>query len=105
MANTLWELLCDNPSQACRLFQEKTGWGCAQTEGSMTRADPSLMKQYKDIYEGHEVNVESHVKNGNKESDPKFIRVYFGFAPEVSNKIIISSIGKHIENYSSQKIH
>lgn len=86
-----------------KAFQEKTGWECSRGEGSNTHKDSFLMRQYIDNYEGREIDIETHVKNGYNESDPKFIRIYFGF-DKVSEKIIIGSCGKHKENATSRKV-
>ena len=67
----------------------------------MTRKDTKLIGQYRDTYHGREIDVESHIKKGNKESSDQFIRVYFGFDNE-SQKVIVSSVGKHLDTYSTK---
>ena len=69
--------------------------------GMMTRKDPKLIEQYRDSYRGREIDVESHIKKGNKESSDQFIRIYFGYDGE-SQKIIISSVGQHLDTYSTK---
>ena len=81
-----------------------TGWACARGEGKMTRKDADLMRQYTDTYNGHEINIEAHIKNGVKESDPRFVRIYFAHDPTVSDKVIIGHCGKHLDNYTTQKV-
>lgn len=70
----------------------------------MTRLDKNLMKQYIDYFDGQEISIEAHVKNGNKDSDPKSVRIYFAYDPQITDRIIIGHCGKHIDNYSTRKI-
>lgn len=105
MATTLHELYADGGMpQIDKEFQNRTGWELSRGEGAMTRKDASLMKQYVTSYEGREIDTQAHIKNGRNESDPKFLRIYFGF-DAVSQKLIIDQCGKHKENRTTQKIH
>lgn len=103
IATTLYELMKANPAQALVEFKNRTGWECARGEGSQTHYDSRLMRQYVDQYDGQEIDIETHIKNGVRETDPKFVRIYFAYDPSVSNKIIIGHCGKHLENYSTRK--
>lgn len=84
-----------------KAFNSRSEFTYSRGAGMMTRKDNKLMEQYKDEYCGRELNVETHLKKGNKESSDQFIRVYFGFDNK-SQKIIISSVGKHLENYTTK---
>lgn len=64
---------------------------------------PSLMRQRIDKYNGQEIDIEPHVKNGSQESDPKFVRIHFAYDPNVADKIIVGHCGKHLDNYSTRK--
>ena len=76
----------------------------ARGEGTMTRKDASLMRQYYDVYQGKKINIETHIKtNETKETSPKFLRIYFCYDNEL-HKIIIGSCGRHFENYTTSKI-
>lgn len=103
IATDLYDLVKSNPAQAYSAFKNKTGWEIARGEGHQTRVDSKLMRQYVDTYDGQEIDIEAHIKNGVRESDPKFVRIYFAYDPSVSDKIIIGHCGKHIENYSTRK--
>lgn len=103
MAIELYPLLKDNPASAYKEFTEKTGWSIGRGEGAQTRADSKLMREYVDTYNGHQIDIEPHVKNGSKESDSKFVRIHFAFDPSVENKIIIGHCGKHLDNFSTRK--
>lgn len=98
--------LCANKTgiDVKRVFNNRSRFTYAQGAGMMTRKDNNLMSEYMDTYQGRELNCEGHIKSGGKESDPKFIRIYFAFDRD-SKKIIISSCGKHLKNYSSKNIH
>lgn len=63
-----------------------------------------MMRQYSDEYNGREIDIEAHIKNGNKESDPRFVRIHFAYDPAVSDKILIGHCGKHLDNYSTRKV-
>lgn len=103
IATDLFDLVQSNPAQAYSEFKNKTGWDVARGEGHQTRVDSKLMRQYIDTYDGQEIDIEAHIKNGVRESDPKFVRIYFAYDPSISEKIIIGHCGKHIENYSTRK--
>jgi len=104
IATTLYDLLQENPATAYKQFREITGWTCARGEGPMTRNNSNLMKQYVDEYDGQEIDIEAHIKQGNKDSDPRSVRVHFAYDSSITKKILIGHCGKHLDNYSSQKI-
>ena len=86
-------------------FHARSTFEFASNAGMMTRKDPGLMAQYRDVYQGRELNCEAHVGKGNGHSkDRGDIRVYFAF-DRTSGKIVVSSCGPHLDNYSTRKIH
>lgn len=105
IAVDLYDLMHENPGQAYKDFTARTGWECARGMGTMTRLDKNLMKQYVDYYDGQEIKIEAHIKNGNKDTDPKSVRIYFAYDPQITERIIIGHCGKHIDNYSTKKIN
>ena len=104
MANELYDLLQDDPATAYKTFKEVTGWDCSRGEGTMTRKDAKLMRQYEDIYHGREINIEAHIKSGTKDSDPRSVRIYFAYDPTVAPQLLIGHCGKHLDNYSTRKV-
>ena len=112
-AETLWNAFYDLCEIAYGLYSSQTSvdiasefngrsnFLLARCAGMMTRKDNSLMEQYNDIYHDREINVETHLKKGKKEADAKFLRLYFGYDSE-SGKLIVSSVGKHLDNYSTR---
>lgn len=87
-----------------REFCARSTFDFAPNAGMMTRKDPGLMSQYQDVYRGRELNCEAHIGKGNGRSKDKGdIRVYFAFDRE-SGKIVVSSCGPHLDNYSTRKI-
>lgn len=104
IAVDLFDLIHENPAQAYKEFTARTGWECARGAGTMTRLDRDLIKQYIDTFDGQEINIEAHIKNGNKDTDPKSVRIYFAYEPQITERIIIGHCGKHIDNYSTRKI-
>lgn len=84
-------------------FSSRSSFSISLGAGSQTRKDGDLMRQYRDRYDGREINVEPHLKSKiGKEKSSKFLRVYYAYDSE-SGKIVISSCGKHLKNYSTRK--
>ena len=104
ISTTLYELLHEKPSQAYKEFTNQTGWECSRGNGHQTRADSKLMRQYVDTYNGQEINIEAHIKNGNNDKDPKSVRIYFAYDSSVADKIIIGHCGKHLDNATTRKV-
>lgn len=115
-AETIWSALYDLRTIAYELyvadermdiakeFNARSKFKYARSAGMMTRKNSSLMQQYFDEYDGRQINVETHIKSGNKEADPKFIRIYFAY-DEQTERLVVSYIGAHLDNYSTQFIH
>lgn len=113
---TLWNALYDMATILYGLYQSdvyldiprefncKSSFDLIPREGSMTRNDSNLMKNYRDTYNGRTISTEAHIKNGSHESDRNFIRIYFAY-DRTTDMLVISSIGKHRDNYSTQNIH
>lgn len=104
IATSLYDAFQSNPAQAYDIFTNSTGWDIARGNGHQTRANAKLMQQYIDMYDGHEIDIEAHVKRGNKDNDPRSVRIYFAYDPQVDDRIIIGHCGRHLENASSRKI-
>jgi len=115
MSTTLYDLYSsDEVSTIDKEFnQRSSNLRMARGEGKMTRQDHRLMRQYQDTYNGESIDIETHIKTSEtRETSKKFLRVYFSFythqdpsTNEVIKKIVVGSCGKHLENYTSQKIH
>lgn len=102
VATTLYQLLQEDPAHAYKRFSDSTPYRCERGVGAQTHSDPKLMQGYMDTYNGKSFNAETHIKKGTQE-DSKSIRIYFYYEPKLTNRIIISSCGKHIANYSTRK--
>ena len=105
MATTLYDLLEDpDITLVDHEFNRRSKLRLARSEGTMTRKDATLMRQYLDTYQGKSINIEAHIKtNEAKETSPRFLRIYFNYDGD-SHKIIIGSCGKHLENFTTAKI-
>ncbi len=104
MVTTLYPLYQQDVAQVDREFAARSKLRMARGEGRMTRRDNKLLRQYDDTYHGKPISIEPHIKTSEtKESSPRFLRVYFCYDEE-SRKIVIGSCGKHLDNYTSQKI-
>lgn len=112
-AEVIWNALVDlceiayplydaeSSGDIARQFNSQSIFEFKRGAGSMTRRDSKLIAQYKDTYRGREINVEAHLAKGNKDSDKQSLRLYFGF-DETDRKIIVSHIGKHLDNFSTR---
>ena len=106
MVTTLYELHTDaSVTMVDRAFNERSAFRVARGEGTMTRRDSGLMRQFQDVYQGRPICIESHLKsNQNRESSPQFLRIYYCY-DEVTHKLLIGSCGRHLDNYTTQKVH
>ncbi len=106
MATTLYELHTDaSVTMVDRAFNARSAFRVARGEGPMTRRDAGLMRQFQDVYQGRPICIESHLKsNQNRESSPQFLRIYYCY-DEVTHKLLIGSCGRHLNNYTTQKVH
>ena len=104
MATTLLDLHRQQQLPVDKEFKRITGWDYARGEGKMTRNDNRLMRQYEDVYKGKAIHIEAHIKRGSKETDPKFVRIYYAYDPSVADKIIIGQCGKHMETYGTRRM-
>lgn len=104
MVTDLYDLVHDEPARAYKLFEQKTGWGCARGQSKMVHRDSSLAQKYIDIYQGQKINIEDHIAIGNRDNDSRSIRVYFSYNPRIVDKIVVGSCGVHIDNYTTRKI-
>lgn len=105
MATEFYDLLINDPANAAKTFANSSGFAYSPDAGYMTRKDNRLMRQYRVIYNGVEVNIEPHFKKGNNDKDENSVRLYFAWEPTVCDKIIIGHCGKHLDNYTTQKLH
>ena len=104
MATTLYDLYETEAPAVDQAFGRTTSLRMARGEGAMTRRDNTLMKQFRDVYAGREINIEAHIKTSqSQESSPKFLRVYFCYDSTL-RKILIGHCGSHLDNYSTRKI-
>ena len=105
IATLLYDLYEDDEVKLVdQAFNRKSSLQLARGEGTMTRKDAKLMRQYTDIYHGTEIDIQAHIKtNENNDTSPRFLRIYFYYDSRI-HKIIIGSCGKHIDNYTTQKI-
>ncbi|MGI6150520.1 MAG: hypothetical protein ACOYIR_01000 [Christensenellales bacterium] len=79
-------------------FKNSTGIECKRGEGSMTRKDKRLMRQFQTEYDGEIIDIEPHI------TYPKLKQsIHFGFS-EKHQKIIVGHCGEHMENYTTRKV-
>jgi len=91
----------DTPKDLEKVFKEKTGYDLALNEGKLTQKDKKLMRLRSLIHDGKEYDITPHLKHQNNE--PKSVRIYFAF-DEISKKIIVGHIGKHIRNATTRTL-
>jgi hypothetical protein len=101
LAEIAWDLFRTPGTDVARAFNDRSTFEYARGAGSMTRKDSGLIAAYKDVWQGREIDVQPHLKNGARESDPKFIRVYFAYDVP-SGRIVVSHVGKHLDTYGTR---
>lgn len=106
MVTTLFQLYEDEEEvMVDRAFNSCSNLRLARGEGTMTRKNAGLMRNYSDTYEGRVIDIQAHIKTAEvRPGSPKFLRIYFCYDPAL-HKIIVGSCGEHLENHTSQKIH
>lgn len=105
IATRLFELYeNDNIVSVEKTFNQESNFRVARGEGSMTRKDSSLMRQFEDEYNGKKIDIQAHLKSTeNSPSSRRFLRIYFCYDSDI-HKIIIGSCGKHLDNYTTRKV-
>ena len=87
-----------------KLFDDSvSGFSLARGQGRGTRRDADLMRNFVDTYSGREISIETHLRKGINDNDPRSIRSYFCYLPD-EKKIVIGHIGNHLESNLSRKI-
>lgn len=97
LATVMWDLHFTKGGDIYKEFKMQTGIKATRGEGSMTRADAKLMRQFVTDYNGESINIEPHITYPQKKQS-----IHFGFSDN-DKRIIIGSCGEHKEIYSSRK--
>ena len=97
LATVMWDLYFTQGGDVFKEFKAKTGIKAIRGEGSMTRADTKLMRQFVTDYNGENINIEAHITYAKKGQS-----IHFGFSDN-DKRIIIGSCGEHKDIYSSAK--
>ena len=94
MVTTLFQLYEDEEEvMVDRAFNSCSNLRLARGEGTMTRKNAGLMRNYSDTYEGRVIDIQAHIKTAEvRPGSPKFLRIYFCYDPAL-HKIIVGSCG------------
>lgn len=99
LATIMKDLYANGSGDIYREFRVQSGIDVSRGEGMMTRKDNKLMRQYKTMYHGEEIDIEAHI------TYPKLGQsIHFGFS-KTDNKLIVGWCGKHKDNYTTGKLH
>lgn len=79
--------------------RNKSGIDVRRGEGSETRKNSKLMRQYETEYHGEIIDIEAHITYSKIGQS-----IHFGFSKK-EQKLIVGWCGKHKDNYTTQKIH
>ena len=99
LATTMVDLYNDGSGDIFAEFRVKTGIEIARGEGTMTRSDKKLMRQFEIIYQGEKISIEPHITYPELKQS-----IHFGFF-RGEKKIVVGSCGEHKKIYSSRKTH
>ena len=102
IGTTLYDLKFndDASTDLARLFQERSGYEYAKTEGQNTKNDSRLRQSRIIEVEGKEYEMWAHIVYGT--SEPRMLRVYFAYDEE-KKRIIVGYVGPHMDNATSRK--
>lgn len=79
--------------------RNKSGIDVRRGEGTMTRRDTKLMRQFETEYHGETIDIEAHI------TYPKIRQsIHFGFS-NTDQKLIVGWCGEHKDNYTTRKVH
>lgn len=87
----------NNVGDPYKKFKHLTGINIGKCEGTMTRKDSKLMKQFITYYEGREIDIEPHITYPKAKQS-----IHFGY-DKSSKKVIIGHCGEHLNIFSSPK--
>lgn len=97
LSTVMWDLYFTQSGDIYKEFKMRTGIKATRGEGTMTRADAKLMRQFVTDYNGESINIEAHITYAEKEQS-----IHFGFSNN-DKRVIVGSCGEHKEIYSSRK--
>ena len=99
LATIMNDLYINGSGDIYKEFRNRSAIAVSRSEGSMTRQDKKLMRQFEIEYNGETIDIEPHV------TYPKIKQsIHFGFSKK-DKKIIVGWCGEHKDNYSTQKVH
>lgn len=99
LATVMNDLYIGGTGDIYKEFRNKTGIDISRGEGTMTRKDSKLMRQYETKYHGETIDIEAHI------TYPKIGQsIHFGFSDK-DQKLIVGWCGKHKDNYTTRKVH
>lgn len=84
-------------------FRSRSHFDYSPSAGRMTNDNPKLRRKYLDYYQDRQIDCSAHIGRGNVDGRAKSIRVYFSFDEE-TKRVIVSSCGDHLPNYTGQFI-
>jgi hypothetical protein len=101
MANELHSLyFVDGCSAIEADFRTKTGIELSLKEGNQTRKNKQLMRLRQRNYNGAEISIEPHVKEGVRK--PNLLRVYY-FADHDNKLIVVGHCGDHLDTDGTRR--
>lgn len=97
LSTVMWDLAFNYNGDIYKEFQNRTGLKATRGEGTMTRANSKLMRQFETDYNGESINIEAHITYPEQEQS-----IHFGFSRN-DKKIVIGSCGEHKDIHSTRK--
>lgn len=97
LATTMRDLFINGSKQPYDEFKNRTGYKCAHGEGSATRKDNRLMRQFSTTYKGKTVDIEPHITWSDISMS---IHLRYIADEEI---ILVGHCGEHLEIYSTRK--
>lgn len=98
LANTMCDLYRKGTGDIFKEFREQTGKTAKRGEGTETRKDKVLMRQYEIQLDGETIDIEPHLTYAKQGQS-----IHFGYSTK-KKKIVIGHCGEHLDNYSTRKV-
>ena len=98
LSTVMWALYRKGSGDIYSAFKAETGIDCARGEGTMTRKDRSLMRQYETSIGSEAVDIEAHITYAKQGQS-----IHFGYS-SIRDKVVVGHCGEHLDNYTTRKV-
>ncbi|MCM1100702.1 MAG: hypothetical protein NC079_03395 [Clostridium sp.] len=98
LSNTMCDLYRKANGDIFAEFRRATQIDAVRGEGTMTRKDKNLMRQFQTEFDGEMIDIEAHITYSKHKQS-----IHFGYSVKLK-KVIVGHCGEHLDNYSTRKV-